>query len=284
MGKKRFGTYRKTIAAGGLWDLPVFGTGFWILYNSLTTNPEVSLDNEGSFDEIAAGLGPKKLDPFSRLMFRNPSATSAMSLWVAVSTGEIDDNRVVLGDAGAGSDIPVIDTSNTIYSHPGLRVLPDHVLITAGAAVNVGGGVVGIPLTGQTFATGESIVIAGTVNYNATYTVLASSGANQVDITAAYVAEVFTGAETIGLTTPRSITPAATCKELLVWNDHATRNVRWGDSSTYAKGTDPSLPVGVPIIASTAFIIPCTGQIYFAADYDAGVAGCWIQANELRNV
>lgn len=64
-------------------------------------------------------------------------------------------------------------------------------------AVNVGGGVVGIPVTSHGFQAGETVTIAGTVNYNGTYTVLPSSTANQVNITKAYVAETFGSDDTI---------------------------------------------------------------------------------------
>ena len=78
--------------------------------------------------------------------------------------------------------------------------------IDVAAAVNKGGGLVGIPVTGHKFAAGYVIIIAGTVNYNGTETVV-SVTANEVVITAPYVAEVFTGAETIrNSTTVNNIT------------------------------------------------------------------------------
>lgn len=64
-------------------------------------------------------------------------------------------------------------------------------------AVNVGDGVVGIPVTGHGYETGQSITIAGTVNYNGTHTVLSSSTTNQIDITETFVAETFDGDETV---------------------------------------------------------------------------------------
>lgn len=68
------------------------------------------------------------------------------------------------------------------------------------AAVDVGGGVVGIPVTGHGFDVGEAVTIAATVNYNGSYTVLSSSTANQVNITATYSAETFGADDTIRAT------------------------------------------------------------------------------------
>lgn len=69
--------------------------------------------------------------------------------------------------------------------------------IDAAAAVDKGGGLVGIPLTGQPYATGDQIEIRGTTNYDGTYAVDASSSANEIVITASYVGETFGGTETV---------------------------------------------------------------------------------------
>ena len=70
----------------------------------------------------------------------------------------------------------------------------NRVALDAGPAVDVGGGVVGIPSTGHGFATGENVVFNGTTNYDSTFAVLDSSTANQINITSAYTAEIFTTA------------------------------------------------------------------------------------------
>ncbi len=55
--------------------------------------------------------------------------------------------------------------------------------------VDEGSGKTGLPCTGQPFSTGDSIVIAGTTNYNGTYTVDASSTADVIVIVHAYTLE-----------------------------------------------------------------------------------------------
>jgi hypothetical protein len=68
--------------------------------------------------------------------------------------------------------------------------------LDASAAVNVGGGIVGIPVTGHVYLASDEVTIAGTTNYNGTYTV-SSVSTNQVNIPATYVAETFAITDTI---------------------------------------------------------------------------------------
>jgi len=63
--------------------------------------------------------------------------------------------------------------------------------LAIGPAVNVGGGVVGMPCTAHGYVTGDPIVITGTTNYDGSYTVLSTTTTDQINITAAYVAETF---------------------------------------------------------------------------------------------
>jgi hypothetical protein len=65
------------------------------------------------------------------------------------------------------------------------------------AAVDKGGGLVGIPLTGQPYSAGDQIEIRDTTNYDGTYSVDATSSTNEVVIAASYAVETFSGSETI---------------------------------------------------------------------------------------
>ncbi len=65
------------------------------------------------------------------------------------------------------------------------------------AAVDKGGGLVGIPITGHGIANGDAIVIDDTTNYDGRYLVDTTSTVNEVVITATYVAETFGGTETV---------------------------------------------------------------------------------------
>jgi hypothetical protein len=66
-----------------------------------------------------------------------------------------------------------------------------------GAAVNKGAGKVGLPVVTHDAISGDHIRIEGTINYDGTYTVDATTSANEIVVTAAYVAETFTGLEEI---------------------------------------------------------------------------------------
>jgi len=65
------------------------------------------------------------------------------------------------------------------------------------SATDEGGGLVGLPLTGQPYSTGDIIEVRDTINYDGSYSVDASSSANKIVITASYVAEGFAGTETV---------------------------------------------------------------------------------------
>jgi len=63
------------------------------------------------------------------------------------------------------------------------------------AAVDKGGGLVGIPITGHPFAAGDTITLDGTSNYDGAEEIV-SETADEVVITATYAAETFAGTET----------------------------------------------------------------------------------------
>jgi hypothetical protein len=67
--------------------------------------------------------------------------------------------------------------------------------INNAAAVDKGGGLVGIPITAHTFAPNDVTTITGTTNYDGTYTIV-SETTNEIVITATYVSEIFAGTET----------------------------------------------------------------------------------------
>ena len=70
-------------------------------------------------------------------------------------------------------------------------------LDAGGVAVDVGGGVVGLPFAGHPFTIGESIQITGTTNYDGSATVGVGTTEDQLQITSGYTAETFDGTEHI---------------------------------------------------------------------------------------
>jgi len=65
------------------------------------------------------------------------------------------------------------------------------------AAVDKGGGKVGIPCIGHGYSTADEILLNGTTNYDGVQTVDATSSDDEIVITATYAAENFAGTETV---------------------------------------------------------------------------------------
>lgn len=70
-------------------------------------------------------------------------------------------------------------------------------LDAGGVAVDIGGGVVGLPYFGHPFTAGEVVRITGTTFYNDEFTLGAGTTANELQVTDAYNAEVFDGTELV---------------------------------------------------------------------------------------
>jgi len=66
-----------------------------------------------------------------------------------------------------------------------------------GSAVDVGGGVVGIPCVGHGYVAGEWLSLTSTVNYNGEYIVQEGTTTNQINILATYAAETFASGDTV---------------------------------------------------------------------------------------
>jgi hypothetical protein len=336
-----------TLAANDYKTVDVSGSYFLLVSNSLTTDVEVAIGGYDSLNPWPVLFSAQTRNPdefFDKVRFHNPAGVSmTIEFWVSTllidnksaevtgtitipiddtSNGTVSDASIVVqsragylltvgpvvnvgggvvglpltahpfvaGDLVTVTGCPQYNGAYTVLAGGGVnQVNITHAymggLLDNAAAVNVGGGVVGIPITGHSYTAGETIRLAGTVNYNGDEVVVAGGGANQVNITAAYVAEVFTGAEThnlvvdgvddtIALTAAQSIASSATQKELHIANHDATYKVFWGDSAVNA-----ATYRGVPIAPESVYIIPCTDVIYLAAEAGAGVAGCRVSWN-----
>lgn len=69
--------------------------------------------------------------------------------------------------------------------------------LNAAAAVNKGSGKVGIPCTAHGYAIDSAVKIIGTINYNGYFIVQTETTANEIVIIDTYVAETFSGSETV---------------------------------------------------------------------------------------
>ena len=93
-----------------------------------------------------------------------------------------------------GPDDPAADTFReiAIQNCPNGILLIDHERpLNAAAAVDKGGGLVGIPITAHGWTTGKSVTLTGTTNYNATYTLDATTSVNEIVVAATFIAETF---------------------------------------------------------------------------------------------
>ncbi|MBU1040141.1 MAG: hypothetical protein KKF77_03455 [Proteobacteria bacterium] len=72
-------------------------------------------------------------------------------------------------------------------------------LLNAAAAVNKGGGKVGLPCTAHGLASGAPVVIVGSTNYDGAYLLDRTTSTNELVIAATYTAETFAGDETVSL-------------------------------------------------------------------------------------
>jgi len=108
----------------------------------------------------------------------------------------IGGNATLIPDVVGTYTMTYFSESQYIYGVP----LNDGTITSldvGGVARNVGGGVVGLPFADHPFLVGDTVDISGTGNYNADEVLLAGTTEDELQITAAYVAETFDGTETI---------------------------------------------------------------------------------------
>ena len=265
-----------TLAAGEHRTVDQPGRYFLLVSNSVATPCQIAIGGSSyqPWPLLYSARVEKDEDYFGKVRFFNPTA-AAMTIEYIISNLIIENASVQISGT-----VSVKDVSDIIETPAPITVLPLSFLIDNAAARDIGGGLVGIPLTSQPFATGEILTISGTVAYDGVaYVVDATSSANEVVITMAYNAETFDGVDDlIGLTAPRSVAADSDRKELVVHNHNATHQVYWGDTNI-----DPDNNRGIPIPTDCAYIVPNTAEIFLAAEGGAGVAGCIVSFANLTS-
>jgi hypothetical protein len=265
-----------TLAAGEHRPVSQMGRYFILMSNDLVTELQIAFGDSQHYTPWPVLFDQTFRQPddfFDKVRFYNPAAVP-MTIHYKISTELIGNKQAKVT---ASVTMPVDDTSNGTESPASIIVIPRAgYLIDAAAAVDVGGGVVGIPVATHPFVAGQSVTITGTVNYDGAYVVLAGGGLNQVNITAAYVAEVFDGVDdTIALTVAQSIPADATQKELHITNWDSTFEVVWGDSTVLGEAAVWGVGVrGTLIAPRSTYILPCTDEIFLTCAEAAGKDGC----------
>lgn len=260
-----------TLAAGERKRVSDLASFLMIVSNTGTSRIQISIDDD-PLSDMPVGYPfrlPKEGDFFKHVDFYNPNVVS-VNIEYILSMGIVTPGVVISGE------VAVTDIADAITTPSPLTALDLTYTIDNAAAVDKGGGKVGIPFTGQPFETGEILTISGTVNYDTVAAVVdATSTVNEVVITAAYVAEVFAGTELCYLTTPRSL-PADTTQKMAICQLHGTADVWFGDSNVSPVGK-----LGTKLETDNNTLLPVTSAIYFVAD-GAGVTGSLLSFNRLQ--
>lgn len=106
------------------------------------------------------------------------------------------DGEYVLGDATTADLLAVVATYAAETLAAGTVTLCGREL-HSGDAVDLGSGLVGVPLADHGLAAGDKVTISGSTNYNNTYTLADATSEDQLVISNAYVAETFATASVV---------------------------------------------------------------------------------------
>jgi len=264
-----------TLAAGEHRTVDQPGRYFLLVSNSVATPCQIAIGGSSyqPWPLLYSARVEKDEDYFGKVRFFNPTA-AAMTIEYIISNLIIENASVQISGT-----VSVKDVSDAIETPAALSIIPRTMLLDNAAAVDKGGGLVGIPLTAQPFSMGDAITIAGTTNYNGAYVVGATSSADEIVIIKTYNAETFDGVnDVVGLTVPQSIAADPDRKELIVHNHNVTYHVYLGDTNI-----NPANNRGIPIPCEAAYIIPNTGAIFLAAEGGAGVAGCTVSYANMKS-
>ena len=116
-------------------------------------------------------------------------------VWKAAANDQVATLRVPIS---ANASVIALDNTNAETAICTITLDSAEQNLDNAAAVDKGGGLVGIPLTGHGYSEGQVILLNGTGNYDGVHTLpsQAAGGANEIIITATYAAETFAGTET----------------------------------------------------------------------------------------
>lgn len=197
----------KTVVPGGQWTRPnkIGGTAPAL---------SVALVCEAQVGGVASTQEPntvtvKTLDLAENGIFHSHAPGVVFDWEVSAATDGVDG--VLLGPwanvgalaAGESYDIwalnphyPAPTTSSAAWS---IQSRTKGVTLDAGPAVDKGSGLVGLPSTAHGLSSGNLVETVNTTNYDAEYTLDATTSANELVVTATFVSETFAGTEEVNL-------------------------------------------------------------------------------------
>lgn len=262
-----------TLTTGQIEPVHGVATFFMLVSNTGSSRIQISFDND-SFSEFPVGYEYQEKGDghFSKVTFKNPNAGSVTIEYI-VSTGIVKSSPTITSLLDI---LAAVLPANIILTPYPITSLDRSYLIDNAAAVDKGGGKVGIPVTIQPFTYTELILIDNTVNYDGTYAVDPTSSANEVVIVSAFVAETFDGVnDSIGLNPPRFIPADLTQKELILQNNGSVP-IYFGDENI-----NPVLFRGTILAADATIILTLTDDVYVMS-VGAGKSGAKVSQNHLQ--
>ena len=194
------------------------GDTFWENYLMSFSSPQYRLaQSYGGYCELQFGNFSLSQDVFDQADIWPPSQSFAVAIYY---TPDTEANKEVLFEGTAHRTS--FDRHSVGYDTYGPEYEADLLSETTGyasaeqnlsnaAAVDEGGGLVGVPCPSHGYKEGDSIVISGSTNYDATYTLPAQTAGtgDEFIITATYNAETFAGTEITAhsgtITIPRAL-------------------------------------------------------------------------------
>jgi hypothetical protein len=144
----------------------------------------------------------------------------------------------------------------------------------AAAAVDKGGGEVGIPVTDHGLVAGDYIRIEGSQNYNDEYAVEAGTTTNEIVITETYAAETFLGMEKIyvGVKNGTNLSMSAAGsggKYTAILPDTLERMIEYSQSAVTYGGTTTTTGLFYLFIEAIKDTAKMTKRIALQATYDS---------------
>lgn len=144
-----------------------------ILWATLADGTLISMTYDPIQNVIAWARHPLPTGDSSQVVSEEvPAATATYTLTIISENGSVW--YIPLGDGGMSATID-----------------------NGGVAVNVDGGIVGLPFANHPFAVGETVRISNTTNYNGEFTLESGTTDDELQITDGYVAETFDGSEIV---------------------------------------------------------------------------------------
>lgn len=159
----------------------IFNIGSW----DMNLNPSSTIATGFSAAQLA------KVRGMSGVVRSDNATTAHYNITAGYYTAETID--LMMAQIGSDGSLNINRKTGSIFDGANFGLTEFN--IDNAAAVDKGSGLVGIPITAHSFKAGDETAIAGTTNYDDTYTIV-SYTTNEIVITATYVAETFAGTET----------------------------------------------------------------------------------------